>query len=100
VNNERIKEWTLLRFETPRNSFRVESVGCQSVNSFGGQCDYLACIEEFKCTRDARFQLGRYDFCLQRLSRACRTSFAASSPDNASAVKCPIFRRGRASCFP
>lgn len=98
MNDKGIKTRALFRFENLCHRCRIQGVGRQPVNRLGRQGNDFACAQ--KLDRSFGAERSRYDFGLQRFSRAARTRFVASSALAPNAVRCPIFRRGRASCLP
>lgn len=98
MDDEWIEAWPLFRGKDFRDSGGIGRVSSESVNGLRRQRDDFARTQELDRARDGGLRL--YDFGLQSFARASRTSLAASAGEFATAVRCPILRRGRASCLP
>ena len=110
MNDKRIKSRPLFRFEDLQRGVDIQRISREAVNGFGGERDYLAALQLFYSACDGCFafvgRAGRKDLRLHFFATGCRSARAfftraiASSAVAPSAVRCPIFRRGRGSILP
>ncbi len=106
MNNQRIKSRTLFGFEDLENGFHVQGIGSQTIDGFRGEPDSVAFSQGCNSLRAAPIKCPVEDQGLHDTDASCRAERAAvtcsmaASAVAATAVRCPIFRRGRGSVLP